>query len=118
MIVAIKALAALLGLSGVAVAAIASHAVKDPAAARSLLIAAGLALVHAVAAQVALATVPGRWGEIAGGLFVLGALLFAGAVCVRGFTGTSLGPVAPTGGVLMMLGWAALFFAALRSATL
>lgn len=41
-------------------------------------------------------------------------VLFCGAVYAQGFTGTSLGPVAPTGGTLLMLGWLLLGLSALR----
>ena len=41
----------------------------------------------------------------AGWAFLAGLVLFCGAVWSVALTGRSLGPVAPTGGLLLMLGW-------------
>ena len=54
---------------------------------------------------------PARW---AGALLAAGLGLFSLAVLVRVFTGVSLGPVAPTGGMAMMAGWLWLAVVALR----
>jgi len=56
----------------------------------------------------------GRLAHAAALAFALGMVLFCGAVYAQGFTGTSLGPVAPTGGTLLMLGWLLLGLSALR----
>jgi uncharacterized membrane protein YgdD (TMEM256/DUF423 family) len=56
----------------------------------------------------------GLFPHLAGGLFVLGLLLFCGAVWYGALSGHSLGRVAPMGGMLLMAGWLALFVAALR----
>ena len=63
----------------------------------------------------------GLWAERRGGLahwagaaFALGTLLFCGAVYAIGLGGVSLGVVAPTGGILLMLGWLLLAASALR----
>jgi uncharacterized membrane protein YgdD (TMEM256/DUF423 family) len=42
---------------------------------------------------------------LSGGGFLSGAVLFCGAVGWTGVTGVHLGPVAPTGGSLLMLAW-------------
>ncbi|MBB2204925.1 DUF423 domain-containing protein [Gluconacetobacter takamatsuzukensis] len=42
---------------------------------------------------------------LAGAAFALGVVLFGGAVGWTGVTGRHLGPVAPSGGSLLMLGW-------------
>ncbi len=101
-------LAALHGLFGVAFAAIGAHVVHDPATAARVATAATIELVHAPAALLALAMITGLRGRVIGAVFVLGAALFASAVYVHALGGPSLGPVAPIGGTLLMLAWAAL----------
>ncbi|WP_207540092.1 DUF423 domain-containing protein [Sabulicella rubraurantiaca] len=56
------------------------------------------------------------WGRggAAAALWGVGLLLFGGAVLLRAHAGVSLGPVAPTGGIAMMLGWASLLVLAWR----
>ena len=46
--------------------------------------------------------------------FLAGMMLFCGAVWAGALTGHSLGPIAPSGGMLLMLGWALLALAAAR----
>ena len=59
----------------------------------------------------------GGWPvNVAGTLFLVGTLLFAGAVWVPQFGGPSLGMTAPVGGTMLMVGWLALAYAALRGA--
>lgn len=50
----------------------------------------------------------------AGGAFAAGMVLFCGAVWWGALLGVSLGPVAPIGGSLLMLGWLLLAVGALR----
>lgn len=52
--------------------------------------------------------------RLAGLAFALGVLLFCGAVYLSALGGVSLGPLAPIGGSLLMLGWLCLLWAALR----
>ena len=52
-----------------------------------------------------------RLAHFASGAFLAGMILFCGAVWVGALMGQSLGPVAPTGGMLLMLGWALLALA-------
>ncbi len=54
--------------------------------------------------------------HIAGAAFALGMLMFCGAVYSANLAGIRLGPVAPAGGIALMLGWAALFLAAVKRA--
>jgi uncharacterized membrane protein YgdD (TMEM256/DUF423 family) len=56
----------------------------------------------------------GRFATAAGCAFVVGMVLFCVGVDYQAFTGISLGPVAPTGGTLLMVGWLALALSALR----
>ncbi|GAA4480843.1 MULTISPECIES: DUF423 domain-containing protein [Gluconacetobacter] len=51
---------------------------------------------------------------LAGAAFALGVVLFSGAVGWTGVTGRHLGPVAPTGGSLLMLAWLLLAVDGLR----
>jgi uncharacterized membrane protein YgdD (TMEM256/DUF423 family) len=46
-----------------------------------------------------------RLANVAGAAFLAGLLLFCGAVYAGALAGVHLGPVAPTGGVLLMAGW-------------
>ncbi|QDT15315.1 DUF423 domain-containing protein [Alienimonas californiensis] len=71
-------------------------------------IACGLLALHAA---------PGRGGALtaAAGCFAAGVLVFSGSLYLLTLTGlTWLGAVTPIGGVLLMLGWALLAWAAWR----
>jgi uncharacterized membrane protein YgdD (TMEM256/DUF423 family) len=121
------AVGALAGFTGVAMAAVAQHALPQRLDAR------GLELVN-VAIQMqmwhALALVfTGVWcrgappatlglAKLAGAAFMLGLLLFCGAVYCLGLAGIQLGPAAPIGGTLLMAGWVLLAVSALRSGPL
>ena len=101
----------LLGLSGVALAAAASHG-ADP---RLLGGASAMCLAHAPA-LLALAGAGRniRLGAAAGAAMALGTAIFAGDLVLRHITGHGLFPMsAPLGGVLMMAGWALIFVSAL-----
>ncbi len=54
-----------------------------------------------------------RLANLAGACFAAGTLLFCGAVYASAFAGLRLGPVAPIGGTLLMVGWAVLAIAGL-----
>jgi uncharacterized membrane protein YgdD (TMEM256/DUF423 family) len=111
-------LGALAGLTAVALSAWAAHAaprILDPD--RLAILHNGIMLQgwHALALLGA-----GLWAERRGGrlphlaasAFALGTLLFCAGIYAAALAGRSLGPVAPTGGVLLMLGWALLFLSA------
>ncbi len=115
------ALGALAGLAAVALSAWAAHAAPrllDPA--RLAVLDSGITQQgwHALAL-----VATGLWAErrggaaglphLAGACFALGTLLFCGGVYAAALAGRSLGPVAPTGGTLLMLGWALLFLSAI-----
>ena len=54
--------------------------------------------------------------NVAGGAFALGVLVFSGSLYALALTGVrALGAVTPIGGVLMLAGWAALAYAALKA---
>lgn len=107
-------LAALMGASGVILAALSAHG----ADASRLVPASSMLLFHAAAVlgttalavrgpiHAAFALVP-AWG------FVAGAALFAGDLTLRQFAGQALFPfAAPTGGTLLIASWLALAVAA------
>ena len=110
------------GATGVALLAVAAHSPEGA----NLKTAADFLLVHgpaffALAALSRTQALP-RWVIAAGALaLALGLTFFAGDLARRSFTGARLFPMAaPTGGTLMILGWAwfglAGIFSALRSA--
>lgn len=109
-------LAGLLGACGVALAAAATHmggALLGPASAMCL--AHAPAMLALFAGHRLIRTATG-----AGALMGLGTLLFAGDLVFKQFYGTGLFPMAaPSGGILMMLGWllagAGAFFPVCRS---
>ena len=106
------AFAALQGALAVGMAALGSHL----GGSELVTTASSFQLVHIIAAIVAAASVPVRLGRVAGWTLAIGALLFAADLYLRGFYVASLGPVAPIGGVTMILGWLILAAAALKAA--
>lgn len=96
-------LAGLMGLSGVLLAAAATHATGDAL----LGPASAMCLAHAPAI-LALVAARGvvRTALPAGFVMAFGAALFAGDLAMKQFMGASLFPMAaPIGGTAMMLGW-------------
>lgn len=75
-------------------------------------------LVHAAALVGVTALIATRPGDkmcaLAFALMALGILLFCGSLYARVMTGMSFGPVTPSGGIALMLGWLALAGAAFR----
>jgi len=113
------ALASLSGVLGVALSAAAAHITGG-----NLATAAQFLLFHAPAllalvALIAAGAVNPMLGQIAGYLLVLGLVLFCGDLSRRAFSGVALFPrAAPTGGILLMVGWLLLgVFALLRLRT-
>lgn len=113
------ALGALYGLLGVALGAFGAHALKARLAGDLLPIwktaveyhfwhALALVLVGVLALQR-----PGTALNVAGGAFALGVLVFSGSLYALALSGVrALGAVTPIGGVLLLVGWAALLWAA------
>ncbi|HYF06461.1 MAG TPA: DUF423 domain-containing protein [Acetobacteraceae bacterium] len=113
------AIGALSGLGAVALSAWAAHGLPqrlEPARLAAVQNALTIQGWHALALLAAgfMAERGGLFPNLAGGLFATGMVLFCGAVWVGALRGISLGPVAPTGGMILMAGWLALFVAALR----
>src|SRR5215217_205070 len=97
------ALAGLSGLAGVALSAAGAHATGGS----NLETAGRFLLIHA-AALVGLAALAGT------GFVHLGVALFAGDLGMRVWRGAALFPMAaPAGGILLMIGWAAVAVSAL-----
>lgn len=111
------ALGAVMGAVAVAAAAYAAHAATDPTRLRAISSAVQMQGWHALAlVACGLLGAAGGWPvHIAGTLFLLGTVLFAGAAWSPTLGGPALGPVAPVGGTMLMAGWLALAFAALRA---
>lgn len=116
------AFAALAGLTAVALAAMAAHLPLEPPALAMLREGVQMQGWHALA-LFGTGLWLGRIGRgrgrlqavLAGLAFMAGLVLFCGAVYLVAFTGRHLGPVAPTGGTLFMLGWLLLGISALRA---
>ena len=105
---------ALAGGSGVAMAAVAAHALParlTPQALAGVHSAIQMQGWHAAALLFTALWVlragplPGLVGNLAGAAFAVGLVMFCGAVYAGDLAGVRLGPVAPTGGVLLMIGW-------------
>lgn len=109
------ATAGLMGAAGVALAAAAAHGPSGT----GLQSAASMLLIHAgaIAALAAVLDSGLAWRPlcaVAAASIAAGALLFAGDVALRALAQTRLFPLAaPTGGVLMILGWSAAALAAI-----
>lgn len=111
---ALTTLAALSGFVGVAAGAFGAHCVADPAAKTLLKTGAEYELIHALAVFAALG-VGGRAAGIAVWLFLIGGALFGGSLYLLAITGVRwLGAVTPLGGLLLLSGWLALAYGALR----
>jgi len=99
--------AGLLGLTGVAVGAIAAHALADPHAATVVERASIYQILHALA-LLAIAGQPGRLALLARWAFLAGIALFCGGLYLRYLGGLpGAGALAPYGGMALMLGWLA-----------
>lgn len=111
---ALVALGALAGLAGVALSALAAHVTGSG----SLDVAARFLLAHAPVLMALPALVSAglvrRGAALAAGFAIAaGAVLFCGDLAVRSLAGLVLVPmVAPTGGVILIAGWALVLAAA------
>ena len=111
----------LLGATGVALGAVASHALSDAQAAVAVERASTYQLLHAIAILVLLGF-GGRTMAIARLLMLAGVTGFSGAIYAKYLLGlAAMGSVAPLGGSLLILSWlivaAAWFTSSLSRAT-
>lgn len=106
------------GLSGcvaVAMGAIGAHVASDFAAAALVERASQYALIHALA-LLYVSNMSGTLARAARWLFLIGTLLFCGALYFKGLTGWPYASKpAPMGGVSFMLGWLALALSGLQA---
>ena len=114
-------LAAFFGFTGVALGAFAAHGLKARLSAEYLAIfhtGVTYQLIHALALfGVAILSVhlPGRLVTWAGGLFILGILLFSGSLYILTLSGIGkLGMITPLGGLAFLAGWLCLGMTAWR----
>jgi uncharacterized membrane protein YgdD (TMEM256/DUF423 family) len=103
---------ALNGLAAVALAAVAAHVALPPDRLAALRSGVEIEGWHA-AALLFCGARGGAWVMAAAAAFVLGTALFCAGVYAVAFADLHLGPVAPTGGSILMLGWVCLLISAL-----
>ncbi|HEY7804244.1 MAG TPA: DUF423 domain-containing protein [Orrella sp.] len=95
----------LLGALGVALGAVAAHALADPQAALSVERASNYQLFHTVAI-LALLSLKGRLVTLSRWLMLAGIVGFSGAIYAKYLLGLpALGALAPVGGSLLILSW-------------
>ena len=95
----------LLGASGVALGAVAAHALADPQAALSVERASNYQLLHTIAILVLLG-IHGRLVTLSRWLMLAGVIGFSGAIYAKYLLGlTAMGTLAPVGGSLLILSW-------------
>jgi len=95
----------LLGASAVAIGAIASHVMTNPAAIASVEKASSYQLWHVLAILVSL-LLRGPTVTYARLFFLVGIILFCGSIYAKYFAGLQAAVVvAPAGGIAMMTGW-------------
>jgi uncharacterized membrane protein YgdD (TMEM256/DUF423 family) len=95
----------LLGASGVALGAVAAHALNDPAAASAVERASTFQLLHAIALLV-LCQFAGLGVIIARWLMLAGLIGFSGAIYAKYLLGlVAFGAIAPIGGMLLIASW-------------
>jgi uncharacterized membrane protein YgdD (TMEM256/DUF423 family) len=115
------ALSAFLGVGAGAFGAHALRARLSPEALAVFETGVRYQLIHALALFAvawALTRWPGRAARMAGGLFVVGTVLFSGSLYALTLTGVrGLGLITPLGGVAMLAGWLCLAWAAARGRT-
>ncbi len=98
-------IAAILGLLGVALGAMAAHAIADPKAIAAVEKAALYQLIHVLALLFASQQV-GRFAKLSSWFFLLGIILFCGSIELKYLLGFhSATALAPSGGICLMLGW-------------
>jgi uncharacterized membrane protein YgdD (TMEM256/DUF423 family) len=111
------AIAGLGGLASVVAGAFAAHLADDPKAVELLRTGALYGMVHSAALLATIALVQGRRTAalIAGWSFAAGIVLFSGSLFALAAGGARwFGGMTPFGGLVLMLGWAALGSLALR----
>lgn len=99
-------LAAVNGVSAIALGTIAAHLLPDPQAKGWATTASTFQLGHAAAALAILALTPDRHGRLIALVLSIGALVFGIVLAALAFGAPrSVAAVAPVGGTLMLVGW-------------
>ena len=107
-----RLIAGLFGLTAVLIGAIAAHVLTDSNAVIAVERASNYQLIHAVLLAV-MTLMTGRAAKISRWCVVLGILCFSGSIYAKYIFGlVEATKIAPTGGVLLMLGWLSLAFSA------
>ena len=105
-----RILAGLMGLTAVMIGAVAAHALQGQQAIIAVERASTYQLTHAVILMVA-TLISGRAAQWSRWCFLAGILLFSGSIYAKYFFDLAdATKFAPTGGVLLMLGWLSLAF--------
>ncbi len=108
-------LAAIGGFIAVAVGAFAAHGVADPQAKEWLKTGAQYGFMHTMAtfACATFMNIGGRRARLAPAFFLSGVVIFSGSLYAMAFGAPRwLGAVTPIGGILFLIGWATLAWAA------
>ena len=118
----ITAAAGLFGLTGVALGAFGAHALKDSLTARGTLPIWQTAVLYQLVHSAALLALAGGRDSHAspsarvGACWVAGIVLFSGSLYGLALGGPRfLGPITPLGGLAFLVGWALIFWNAIRS---
>ncbi len=107
-----RLIAGLSGLTAVLIGAVAAHALSGEQAIISVERASNYQLIHAVLLMVS-TLLSGRAAKLSRWCFLFGIILFSGSIYAKYIFGLSDAvKVAPTGGILLMLGWLSLAFSA------
>jgi uncharacterized membrane protein YgdD (TMEM256/DUF423 family) len=110
------ALAAASGFVAVAMGAFAAHGITDPQAKDWIRTAANYQLMHSIStfACATFMQIGARRARFAPGFFLSGIVLFSGSLYAMAMGGPRmLGAITPIGGILLLIGWAVLVWAAL-----
>ncbi len=107
-----RLIAGLLGLTAVLIGAVAAHALAEGQAIISVERASNYQLLHAVVLLIS-TLLAGRAARLSRWCFLIGIILFSGSIYAKYLIGlVEATKVAPTGGVLLMLGWLSLALSA------
>ena len=108
-------LAAIGGFAAVAVGAFAAHGVSDPQAKECLRTGSTYGFMHTMAtfASATFMNIGARRARLAPAFFLSGVAIFSGTLYAMALGGPRwLGAITPIGGVLFLIGWAVLAWAA------
>jgi uncharacterized membrane protein YgdD (TMEM256/DUF423 family) len=111
-----RIVAGVLGMTAVMIGAVAAHVLQDTQAISSVERASNYQLAHAIMLMVA-SLIPGRAAQLSRWFFLAGIIAFSGSIYAKyllDLAGAT--KFAPTGGILLMLGWLSLAFSSKANA--